>query len=132
MTGLQKYILMVLAVTVALPFFVSTSCKKKDKPPEAVITVLDSAFSLPVAEANVRLELDGKYSVLTGNPAVAPNPDVKITDASGQVTFTLKYEAAYFAAVTKAGHVNKAGLPDTAYTLVRFKKNEVNEITILF
>ena len=126
MKGLKKISPVFFAAILAVPVFFSDSCKKKDTPPTAIITVLDSIFQTPIPDATVTLYLN-QTSKVTGAPAIPPNPDTKITDSRGQVTFVLKNEASYFVRVT----TSISATIDSAI-LIRFKKNEVTPVTILY
>lgn len=126
MKGFEKIATGVFFVLLCLPFFFENSCKKPDSLPAAIITVLDSVTNAPVVNAKVRLQLDTITNRQTHANTIPPEPSFKMTDEKGEVKFTLKYEAAYFAEVTK--ELNK----DTATDLVRFKKNDVTNLTILY
>ena len=114
----QKIIVAFLTGAFVISFFFVSCKKKKENPPEAIITVVDSATLKPVAGDTVRLHQDYLYSKVNGNQAAPPDPDRKTTDARGEVKFTLKYEATFWAEVTSA---LKPGKKDSV--LVRFQKN---------
>ena len=112
-----------IVIFIALPSLFSltilSSCKKHN-PTSAVITVLDSVAGIPVVGATVRLQQDKVAG------AVMPSPDRQITNSSGQVTFTLKLVAIYYAEVTKPPRT------DTATAIVRFEDEETVDVTIKY
>jgi hypothetical protein len=76
-----------------------SSCKKKNCPADAEITILDSLTGKPLPGATVILHADTTSA--KNGPLAAYLPDKKTTDASGKTYHEFPYEALLFIWVTK-------------------------------
>lgn len=123
MTTTGKLIAFVIAIVFAISAVLSSCSRKEKDDPSCVITVVDSLTQDPLDSMKVRLYLN-QNSQISGYPAIPPDPDTKTTDVYGQVKWTLKYPASYFAEVSSATDST------IARKLVTFRKGEVTEVTI--